>query len=83
VRAIEQAASVASLRVTAERALGAHYARTLRLWRDRFCRQESEIDALEFDAVFRRMWNLYLAYSEAGFQSGYLNLHQFALEHAP
>ncbi len=83
VHAVEQAAGTASLRVTAQRALGAHYARTLRLWRERFCLHASEIDALGFDEVFRRMWTFYLAYSEAGFRSGYLNVHQFALEHTP
>jgi len=82
-RAIEREATRASLRVTARRAFGPHYARTLQLWRARFCQHASEVDALGFDAVFRRMWTLYLAYSEAGFRSGYLNVQQFALEHAP
>jgi cyclopropane-fatty-acyl-phospholipid synthase len=26
------------------------------------------------------MWNLYLAYSEAGFRSGYLDVHQLLLQ---
>jgi cyclopropane-fatty-acyl-phospholipid synthase len=26
------------------------------------------------------MWNLYLAYSEGGFRSGYLDVHQLVLE---
>ena len=30
-----------------------------------------------FDEVFSRMWELYLAYSEAGFRSGYLNVYQW------
>ena len=33
--------------------------------------------ALGFDDVFRRMWELYLAYSEAGFRSGYLDVYQW------
>jgi len=38
-----------------------------------------------FDDVFARMWELYLAYSEAGFRSGYLNVYQwtFVREHRP
>ena len=31
-------------------------------------------------ATFRRMWNLYLAYSETGFRAGYLDVHQLLLE---
>ncbi len=32
---------------------------------------------LGFDDVFARMWELYLAYSEAGFRSGYLDVYQW------
>ncbi len=32
---------------------------------------------LGFDEVFQRMWELYLAYSEAGFRSGYLDVYQW------
>jgi cyclopropane-fatty-acyl-phospholipid synthase len=31
-----------------------------------------------FDEVFARMWELYLAYAEAGFRSGYLNVYQWS-----
>ncbi|MFJ4965081.1 Cyclopropane-fatty-acyl-phospholipid synthase [Streptomyces sp. ADI96-02] len=58
---------------------GAHYAETLRLWRERFTERSAEVDALGFDAVFRRMWTFYLAYSEAGFRSGYLDVQQLLL----
>ncbi len=37
------------------------------------------MDALGFDEVFRRMWSLYLAYSEAGFRSGYLDVAQIVM----
>lgn len=59
------------------REFGQDYARTLRLWRDRFTRRWDEIAALGFDDVFKRMWEFYLAYSEAGFRSGYIKVHQF------
>ncbi|MFI7387197.1 class I SAM-dependent methyltransferase [Streptomyces sp. NPDC049813] len=58
---------------------GAHYAETLRLWRERFTARADEADALGFDATFRRMWTFYLAYSEAGFRSGYLDVQQYLL----
>ncbi len=65
---------------TAQRVgFGAHYAETLRLWRERFTERAAEVDALGFDAVFRRMWTFYLAYSEAGFRSGYLDVQQLLL----
>jgi cyclopropane-fatty-acyl-phospholipid synthase len=54
-----------------------HYAETLRLWRERFVARRDAVAALGFDAVFQRMWELYLAYSEAGFRSGYLDVYQW------
>jgi cyclopropane-fatty-acyl-phospholipid synthase len=54
-----------------------HYAETLRLWRERFVERRDALAALGFDDVFHRMWELYLAYSEAGFRSGYLDVYQW------
>ena len=39
--------------------------------------QRDAVSALGFDEVFHRMWELYLAYSEAGFRSGYLDVYQW------
>jgi cyclopropane-fatty-acyl-phospholipid synthase len=36
-----------------------------------------EVAALGFDHTFRRMWEFYLACSEAGFRVGYLGVQQF------
>jgi cyclopropane-fatty-acyl-phospholipid synthase len=54
-----------------------HYAETLRLWRERFLHRRDAVACLGFDEVFGRMWELYLAYSEAGFRSGYLDVYQW------
>jgi cyclopropane-fatty-acyl-phospholipid synthase len=53
------------------------YAETLRLWRERFLERRDAVSALGFDEVFHRMWELYLAYSEAGFRSSYLDVYQW------
>jgi cyclopropane-fatty-acyl-phospholipid synthase len=68
------------LRVAGRLGFGPHYAQTLRLWRERFAGQLPEVAELGFDEVFTRMWLLYLAYSEAGFAAGYLDVSQFLLE---
>ncbi|MFJ4788713.1 class I SAM-dependent methyltransferase [Streptomyces sp. NPDC088794] len=67
------------LRIARRDGYGAHYAETLRLWRERFTERADEVAALGFDDVFRRMWTLYLAYSEAGFRAGYLDVQQYLL----
>ena len=48
--------------------IGAHYARTLALWRKGFFRRLKDIKALGFDDAFIRMWHFYFAYCEGGFQ---------------
>lgn len=75
----EVTAAHTSLRVAQRDGFGAHYAETLRLWRERFTERADAVAALGFDAVFRRMWTFYLAYSEAGFRSGYLDVQQTLL----
>jgi cyclopropane-fatty-acyl-phospholipid synthase len=82
VTAIEDSLSRTGLRVARRHDFGAHYARTLSLWRDRFLACQGEAAALGFDEVFARMWEFYLCYSEAGFRAEYLNVSQFTLERA-
>ena len=79
----ETLAAHTSLRVTGQRELGSHYARTLRMWRDSFDEQWPAIHQLGFDETFRRMWEFYLAYCEAGFRSGYLGVSQLQMARRP
>ena len=65
------------LRTVGMTSLRSDYADTLRLWRERFLARREALSALGFDDVFRRMWELYLAYSEAGFACGYLDVYQW------
>ncbi|SKV67568.1 cyclopropane-fatty-acyl-phospholipid synthase UfaA1 [Mycobacteroides abscessus subsp. massiliense] len=57
-----------------------HYAETLRLWSQQLAARRESVLALGFDDAFYRMWQLYLAYSEAGFRSGYLDVHQWIFQ---
>jgi cyclopropane-fatty-acyl-phospholipid synthase len=80
VRAIEDVCRrYTGLRVNDLCGFGQHYAHTLRLWRERFNDSTAQVRLLGFDDVFRRTWNLYLAYCEAGFATGYLDVHQFVM----
>ena len=44
-----------------------HYVETLRRWRENFTAGAGELSERGYDARFRRLWTLYLAYCEAGF----------------
>ncbi|MFN2561437.1 MAG: class I SAM-dependent methyltransferase [Jatrophihabitans sp.] len=84
VEAIGRALSAqTSLTVSDRYSFNQHYAETLRRWRLRFEERADEVEALGFDETFRRMWSLYLAYSEAGFRTGYLDVQQMTLTKAP
>ncbi|HEX5821283.1 MAG TPA: cyclopropane-fatty-acyl-phospholipid synthase family protein, partial [Solirubrobacterales bacterium] len=48
--------------------IGAHYARTLELWRERFYANSDLAAELGYDEPFRRLWTLWLAMCEAGFR---------------
>jgi cyclopropane-fatty-acyl-phospholipid synthase len=67
------------LQVDSELAFGAHYAEALARWRAAFEDRATEVEELGFDETFRRTWSLYLAYSEAGFRSAYLDVVQLGL----
>ena len=64
------------------RDIGPHYARTLRAWRMRFLANLDAVRAQGFDDRFIRMWEYYLALSEAGFATGITQDHQIVLEKA-
>ena len=81
VAAIEDAvAGTRDLRVASRTDFGAHYAETLRIWRERFTARVAEVRALGFDEVFIAMWTFYLSYAEAGFRAAYLDVCQLTLE---
>jgi cyclopropane-fatty-acyl-phospholipid synthase len=77
---LEQAARAAGLAVTERSFHGGDYARTLADWHRRFAAQAEAVAALGFDQRFQRMWSYYLAYCEAGFRDGRIDLMQVRLE---
>ena len=84
IQGIEQSlAQGTSLRVAERSSFGDHYRATLALWRARFNQNWPSVAELGFDETFRRTWNLYLAFSEAGFAAGYLDVHQFLITRQP
>ena len=68
---IAAAVKRSDLRPAALHDFGYHYSRTLREWRIRFKENEEKISALGYDDSFRRAWEYYLCYCEAGFEEGY------------
>lgn len=80
VRALdEHVRAYSGLEVAERHSFGASYAETLQRWRTRFLDRWPEVAELGFSENFRRMWEFYLAYSQAGFAAGYLDVWQLGL----
>ena len=57
-----------------------HYSSTLALWKNEFNKKWDLIKNQGFDSTFKRMWEFYLSYCEAGFKSKNIDLIQFSLQ---
>jgi cyclopropane-fatty-acyl-phospholipid synthase len=79
---IRHQAQRAGLELTAHEPFGESYARTLAVWRDRFLEAWPEIKRLGFDDRFKRMWDYYLCYCEAGFRNGAIDVGFYQLKPA-
>jgi len=75
-------AQAAGLTVVDEFAFGVDYATTLRLWREKFLAERARVLQLGFDERFIRTWEFYLAYCEAGFAQGDIDVVQYTLHKA-
>lgn len=69
----EQAGRV-GLSLISVASFGDSYAITLVEWRRRFLRASPEIEQLGFGPSFRRLWEYYLSYCEAGFRLGEIDV---------
>jgi cyclopropane-fatty-acyl-phospholipid synthase len=77
---IERSTHRTRLLVREVRDIASSYALTLRAWRTRFLANTDAVRALGFDERFIRMWEYYLALSEAGFATGLTQDLQIVME---
>ncbi|HEY4714169.1 MAG TPA: cyclopropane-fatty-acyl-phospholipid synthase family protein, partial [Aquirhabdus sp.] len=70
----------ANFKVLDQYAFGKDYAETLRRWSQKFQEESHAITQQGFDERFMRIWQLYFAYCEAGFDEEKTNVFQFLLQ---
>ena len=80
-RLLSELSTAAGLQLVEVRDFGSDYARTLQLWQERFNAAWPQLEIMGFEERFRRMWNFYLSYCEAGFEKGLINVSQVHLIH--
>lgn len=77
---LEEQAARAGLALVQTETFATGYAQTLAEWRRRFLAAQADVAALGFDARFRRLWEYYLCYCEAGFRIGTIDVGFYVLE---
>ncbi|HXG80258.1 MAG TPA: cyclopropane-fatty-acyl-phospholipid synthase family protein [Sphingomicrobium sp.] len=74
---IEEQGARAGLELVSTQMFGQSYASTLCEWRKRFLASWPEIAAMGFPERFRRLWDYYLGYCEAGFRAATIDVGFF------
>ena len=78
---LHELATEHGLEVMENFAFGEDYATTLAVWHECFNRQEDWLQQNGYDEYFRRMWRYYLAFCEAGFRDGKIDVVHLHLRH--
>tara|TARA_R110000824_G_scaffold112606_2_gene261889 strand:- start:289 stop:1560 length:1272 start_codon:yes stop_codon:yes gene_type:complete len=76
---LESVRNESNLVLTHSEDTGFHYARTLRDWCERFMANREQLESMGYDQAFRRLWNFYFAYCEAGFSERAIGVSQLIL----
>ena len=79
LQSIKDHTEKSGLQLTAYNSYGIHYSNTLKKWRENFIRSWSDISKQGFDQSFKKIWDFYFSYCEAGFKSKNIDLIQFSL----
>ena len=76
---LNQLSEKSGLKIMNYELYGKHYSNTLQKWRESFLSSWDNISRQGFDASFKKMWDFYFSYCDAGFKSKNIDLIQFSL----
>ena len=79
-KSLRNYAELNGLKFEAYNSYAKHYSDTLIIWRKEFNKKWNLIKNQGFDLTFKKMWEFYLSYCEAGFKSKNIDLIQFSLQ---
>ena len=79
LQSIKDHTEKSGLQLTEYNSYGIHYSNTLKKWRENFINSWSDISKQGFDQSFKKIWDFYFSYCEAGFKSKNIDLIQFSL----
>ena len=79
LQSIRNYCSDTGLELTDYNSYGKHYSNTLKTWRENFIRSWNDISKQGFDQSFKKIWDFYFSYCEAGFKAKNIDLIQFSI----
>ena len=79
LKSLNKSSDQSGLRINSYQLYGHHYSNTLQKWRESFLNSWDTIARQGFDMNFKKMWDFYFSYCEAGFKSKNIDLIQFSL----
>tara|TARA_B100001123_G_scaffold349347_1_gene399301 strand:- start:434 stop:1621 length:1188 start_codon:yes stop_codon:yes gene_type:complete len=78
-KSLNQLSENSGLKIENYKLYGNHYSNTLQRWRESFLNSWDAISKQGFDLSFKKMWDFYFSYCDAGFKSKNIDLVQFSL----
>ena len=75
---INKLSQESGLKIDEYKLYGDHYSNTLQKWRESFLNSWDLISRQGFDINFKKMWDFYFSYCDAGFKSKNIDLVQFS-----
>ena len=79
LKSLNKSSDQSGLRINSYQLYGHHYSNTLQKWRESFLNSWDTIARQGFDMNFKKTWDFYFSYCEAGFKSKNIDLIQFSL----
>ena len=79
IKSLNKLSSKSGLRIDEYHSYGLHYSNTLQKWRESFLNSWDTISRQGFNQTFKKMWDFYFSYCDAGFKSKNIDLIQFSL----
>jgi len=78
-KSLNKLSNKSGLKIDGYNLYGSHYSDTLQKWRESFLNSWELISRQGFNSSFKKMWDFYFSYCDAGFKSKNIDLIQFSL----
>jgi len=79
IKSINKLSNKSGLKIDKYHSYGSHYSNTLQKWRESFLNSWETISRQGFNSSFKKMWDFYFSYCDAGFKSKNIDLVQFSI----